>query len=480
MINFTNTAIRRNNEIVLRNINWQIAPNENWIITGPTGSGKSTLLESILRKHFASEGSITHTIFKDRFREYIALVPSDYSFNQFLSQNAQYYQQRYNAFDDEAIATTKEILMTIADEKSVEEVAKVLNISHLLERKIIKLSTGETRRTLIAVAMLRKPDVLLLDNPFGGLDVASRKLLHEALKNIIKSGKQVIMATNEMDDSFGYFDKVLVLEKGRVTKITSPQTPLQSGEGLNLKLAGVQSELFNPEFSSKGNPFKTAIKFKDVSVRYGEDEILKNINWAIKQGEKWALLGPNGSGKSTLLSLMYADNPQAYAHNITLFDKRRGTGETIWDIKRRMGFLSSEFHLHYKEHLPCFEVIATGFFDTVGLHKVLNQAQLEQIDRFLKLFDIEHIKQKYFRTVSFGEQRLVLLARALIKNPEFLILDEPTQSLDYTFKDKVKQILDVIYTNTDTTIIYVTHTTEDIPTCINKKIFLGNGAIVRP
>ncbi|MCU0327089.1 MAG: ATP-binding cassette domain-containing protein, partial [Spirosomaceae bacterium] len=96
MINFTNTAIRRNNEIVLRNINWQIAPNENWIITGPTGSGKSTLLESILRKHFASEGSITHTVYKDRFREHIALVPSDYSFNQFLSQNAQYYQQRYN------------------------------------------------------------------------------------------------------------------------------------------------------------------------------------------------------------------------------------------------------------------------------------------------------------------------------------------------------------------------------------------------
>lgn len=458
MIKFENASIRRNGEIVLQNINWEIAPKENWLIVGATGSGKSTLLESILRKHIVAEGSITHMVYQDQFRKYIAQVPNDYSFNQFLTQNAQYYQQRYNAFDNEVVATTKEILLEIADEKTVEEIAKTLNISHLLDRHIIKLSTGETRRTLIAVAMLKNPEVLLLDNPFGGLDVASRKLLHDALKNIIKQGKQIIMTVNQANEEFNYFDRVFELKHKKHSHLSQSNF--------------VRLDIPVSKPISLSNKFKIAIRFKNVNIQYGENIILENVNWTVKRGEKWALLGPNGSGKSTLLSLMYADNPQAYAHNITLFDKRRGTGETIWDIKKRMGFMSSEFHLHYKEHLPCFEVIATGFFDTVGLHKILKEEQLEKIDYFLELFDIQHIKHKFFKQVSFGEQRLVLLARAMIKNPEFLILDEPTQNLDIAHRERIKEILNEIYQDSDTTIIYVTHTTEDIPKCINKVKYL--------
>jgi molybdate transport system ATP-binding protein len=475
LIKFENVSIRRNGEIVLQNINWEIAPNENWLIVGATGSGKSTLLESILRKHNIVEGSIQYSIYKDQFRKYIAQVPNDYSFNQFLIQNIQYYQQRYNAFDNEVVATVKEILLEIADESTVNEMAKALNISHLLDRHIIKLSTGETRRTLIAVSMLKYPEVLLLDNPFGGLDADSRALLHDALKNIINQGKQVIMTVNEVSDEFGYFDKV------------KPLPTLPDREGFTINQS--KTDLTTSKIFFEGKPLITvnkgkalpigegwegliAVRFKNVTIRYGENIILENVNWTVKRGEKWALLGPNGSGKSTLLSLMYADNPQAYAFNITLFDKRRGTGETIWDIKKRMGFLSSEFHLHYKEHLPCFEVIATGIFDTVGLHKILNEEQLQRIDYFLQLFDIQHIKHKFFRQVSFGEQRLVLLARAMIKNPEFLILDEPTQNLDLAQREKVKAILDDIYHESGTTIIYVTHTIEDIPKCIDKIKYL--------
>ncbi len=450
LIKFENASIRRNGEIVLKNIDWEIAPKENWLIVGSTGSGKSTLLESILRKHIVAKGSISHTVYKENFRKYIAQVPTDYSFNQFLTQNAQYYQQRYNAFDNERVATTQEILLEIADENAVFEIAKTLNISHLLDRHVIKLSTGETRRMMIAVAMLKNPKVLLLDNPFGGLDVESRKLLHEALKSVMQQGKQVIMALNETNDEFGYFERIFRLESN-ANQLNS-QKPIQ--------------------LEQKESDFKIAIRFKNVTVKYGENVILENINWTIKRGEKWALLGPNGSGKSTLLSLMYADNPQAYAHNITLFDKRRGTGETIWDIKKRMGFLSSEFHLHYKEHLPCFEVIATGIFDTVGLHKILNEEHIQKVDCFLQLFDIQHIKHKFFKQISFGEQRLVLLARAMIKNPEFLILDEPTQNLDATHREKIKEILNEIYRNLPTTIIYVTHTTEDIPACVTKFKYL--------
>ena len=209
-----------------------------------------------------------------------------------------------------------------------------------------------------------------------------------------------------------------------------------------------------------------------VSIRYGKRTILKDINWEVRNGEKWALFGPNGAGKSTLLSLVYADNPQSYANTLYLFDKKRGTGESIWDIKKRIGYVSPEMHLYCMENVPALQIVASGYFDSVGLFRKCSQEQEEGALRWMELFGIKALKERSFLTLSSGEQRLVLLARAFVKDPDLIILDEPLHGLDISNKRKAAAIIDRFCSRLGKTLVYVTHYPQELPACVNKQIVL--------
>ena len=215
----------------------------------------------------------------------------------------------------------------------------------------------------------------------------------------------------------------------------------------------------------------------NVCISYNEKHILKNIDWKVKKGEKWSVSGHNGSGKSTLVSLISADNPQSFANDIYIFDKKKGSGESIWDIKKNIGFVSPEMHLYFDKSFTAFETIASGLFDTIGLFKKLNNEQVELILSWIKGLGIEHIKDRYLHQLSLGEQRIVMLARALIKCPPLLILDEPCQGLDNKQVHFFKELIDFIATETDMTLIYISHFKEDIPSCVSKQLHLENGMI---
>jgi molybdate transport system ATP-binding protein len=182
--------------------------------------------------------------------------------------------------------------------------------------------------------------------------------------------------------------------------------------------------------------------------------------------------------KSTLLSLITADNPQAYANEIYLFDRKRGSGDSIWDIKKNIGYLSPELHLYFQQNETCFQTIASGFFDTIGLFRKPNIAQTELVLNWMKILHIAHVAEKYMNQLSLGEQRLVLLARALVKNPPLLILDEPCQGLDAQQTTFVKEIIDRFCSSNNRTLIYVSHYQADIPSSINNYIELENGSII--
>jgi molybdate transport system ATP-binding protein len=192
----------------------------------------------------------------------------------------------------------------------------------------------------------------------------------------------------------------------------------------------------------------------------------------VNRGERWAIKGPNGAGKSTLISLITADNPQAYSQNITLFDRKRGTGESIWDIKRKIGYLSPELHLYFKEGGSCFSVVASGLFDTLGLFKRLSDEQTSQVNHWMQVMGIAHLKERSFLQISGGEQRMVLITRALVKNPELLILDEPCQGLDRVQTEHLKSVLDYLAENSEMTLLYVSHYDRDIPSCVNQVLEL--------
>ncbi|NBO58028.1 MAG: ATP-binding cassette domain-containing protein [Chitinophagia bacterium] len=220
-----------------------------------------------------------------------------------------------------------------------------------------------------------------------------------------------------------------------------------------------------------------AVRMNNVSISYNGKQILDKIDWKVRKGERWSISGHNGAGKSTLVSLITADNPQAFANEIFIFDKKKGSGESIWDIKRNIGFVSPEMHLYFDKSFTAFETIASGLFDTIGLFRKLNSEQVDLITTWMKGLDIEHIKDRYLHQLSLGQQRIVMLARALVKCPPLLILDEPCQGLDNEQVNFFKQLIDVIADETDMTLIYISHFNEDIPSCVSKQLHLENGMI---
>jgi molybdate transport system ATP-binding protein len=224
--------------------------------------------------------------------------------------------------------------------------------------------------------------------------------------------------------------------------------------------------------------FSFAVKLEHTTIRYGETVVLDDINWQVRKGERWSVSGPNGAGKSTLLSLITADNPQAYANQIWLFDRRRGTGETIWEIKKNIGFVSPELHLYFDTATTVFDVIASGLFDTMGLFRMPDDEQIAVVTLWMQLLSLQELRSRRLVQLSTGGQRMVLLARALIKNPPMLILDEPCQGLDDEQTAYFRELVTTLCETFGTTLIYVSHYQQELPSCIDHWLRLGKGRVV--
>jgi molybdate transport system ATP-binding protein len=212
------------------------------------------------------------------------------------------------------------------------------------------------------------------------------------------------------------------------------------------------------------------VELRDVTVAYGGEPILNNLNWTVRAGERWAVLGPNGSGKTTLLSLLCGDHPQAYGNHVALFGRRRGTGESIWDVKRDVGLLSPELHLYFTEPLTAEQVAGTGFFDVLVRRRV-DDAQAATVRELFGRLGIAHLADRPFRQLSTGEQRLVLFVRALVKRPKLLILDEPFQSLDDAAIRTARDWLDREL-RPGQTLLFVTHLRDEIPRSVTRTLSL--------
>lgn len=196
------------------------------------------------------------------------------------------------------------------------------------------------------------------------------------------------------------------------------------------------------------------------------------LDWSVNRGEKWALSGENGAGKSTLLSLICADNPQSYACDITLFGYKRGSGESIWDIKKHIGYVSPEMHRSYLKNLPAIEIVASGLHDSIGLYKKVKDEDLQICEWWMDIFGVKELKDRSFLQLSSGEQRMILLVRAFVKDPELLVLDEPLHGLDLYNRRLVKDIIETFCQRPSKTLVMVTHYEEELPDCIDHRLFL--------
>jgi molybdate transport system ATP-binding protein len=325
--------------------------------------------------------------------------------------------------------------------------------------------------------MLQNPQVVILDNPFIGLDIAGRMKLQSALNQLAQIGKKIILVCNPKDFP-QCITHVALLNKGKLLNHGPKETILEQIQSEQLTSIPTLNSSINKLYCSNYNAFKIAVELRNVNIQYHQQYILSDINLQIKKGEKWCIVGPNGSGKSTLLSLITADNPQAFANQIWLFDKRKGSGESIWDIKKKIGHVSPELHLFFDKGSEVKDVVASGLFDTIGLFRKLSTEDEETIDSWMNATGIKSFKNKRLHQLSLGEQRLVMLTRALVKSPPLLILDEPYQGLDQNQTHLFKQILEAICNIKTVTMIYVSHYQEDIPLQINHFLFLEKGRII--
>ena len=449
---------------VLNDISFTLAEDDCLAIVGPVGSGKTTLAKALSGRLFRT-GTVYFKSRTNRVHPSILLVEQQHHFKNRSNMQDFYLQQRFNSADAGDAYTIREEL-SHEDEVSLAYWLGFFMLDHLRDKPLVTLSNGENKRLQLVKSVLRDPDWLILDNPFLGLDAEGREILSACLEKLRENSVQFILI-NSPAALPACVNRVIYLENG----LAAWDGPVSAYESFRrVDKFDFNHTVMDDLIASAQvyEPFQLAVRMNNVTISYGEKVILSGIYWEVKSGARWALSGPNGAGKSTLLSLITADNPQAYAQNIILFDRKRGTGESIWDIKKRIGYVSPELHVYFREPANVFNVVGSGLFDTLGVYKKITEAQKKRIERWLGVFGISHLSQRMFQQISTGEQRMVLLARALVKNPPLLILDEPCQGLDEEQIHRVKEILNYICLNSQTTLIYVSHYSSDIPDCVNQ------------
>lgn len=471
-------TVQKSGKTVLDNVSFSVNKGECLAIIGSSGSGKSTLIKALTEKYFC-KGSIDFYT-KDGITPRISTISHQHHFKNLSNTSSFYYQQRFNSSDSEDALTVNDALINLGvPEKSIKETLALLGISHAQFTRLIQLSNGEHKRFQLAKAVLLNAQWLLLDSPYTGLDVAARKLLNEIIDKLISKGIHVLLVTSAADVPEA-ITHIALLENGALKEkipyaefkkrkqdlVVKNQLPV-----LDINLL----EKMAPAYSYAD--FLVAIDMVDTSVEYDKKKILDNINWKVIKGECWNVSGHNGSGKSTLLSLVTGDNPQAFANEIYLFDRKKGSGESIWDIKQKIGYVSPELHHYFDSGISCFDVVASGLFDTIGLFKQLSEKQKMIVHQWMMLMQINKFDKKLFRQLSNGEQRLVLLTRALVKNPPLLILDEPCQGLDQEVSAWFIALINDICVSMKKTLVYVSHYEEEIPSCVTKTLKLRQGKI---
>ena len=439
------------------------------VIAGKNGSGKTLFIDQ-LRKTMAS----------DRVR-YIAFTDS-YGVN----VDGQYYLQlRWNQHDiDHETPTVGELLERayhLAGDDNEERrnlqqhLYELFHMAPLLDKYIISLSSGELRKFQLTKTLFANPRLLIMDNPFIGLDAETRNQLSDLLIMLVhERDMDIMLVLSKTDGIPPYVTEVIEVKDGtaQIPRSRSDYYARQEPVPAHVLPQDRQEALLSLPYHDNDYDCQRVVDMHDVSIRYGERIILKDVNWTVMNGERWALSGQNGSGKSTLLSLVCADNPQSYACDITLFDRPRGSGESIWDIKRHIGYVSPEMHRSYKRNLPAIRIVASGLMDSIGLYAIPDKKDYDTCRWWLDLFGIGHLADRPFLQLSSGEQRLVLLARAFVKDPQLLILDEPLHGLDLWNRRLVKDIIETFCQRRNKTMIMVTHYQEELPANITHSLWL--------
>lgn len=445
LMKFYNFEVTINNNIISIP-DWTIRSGENWAVIGNNGSGKSLLGEVL-------------TTFDNKYKTgYIS----------FEKANELLEEERKN---DDTDFMDKEDAGTLVKD-FLQSANAVFSVEDIKDRGIKYLSTGELVKVLILKELESNPDYLILDEPYDGLDIASQKILYNLITKLIDSEINLILILNRESDIHPDISHLAFIHKNRVILTGNRDEILNSESFNNIRhFSGNLPETL-PGIDRVCDKTELLILLKNVSIAFGETKVLKDINWQVKSGEHYKVIGPNGSGKSTLLKIVSADNSQSYGQDIKLFGYQRGSGESIWDIKQHVGIVSSALQKDYRVSISILNVVLSGFYDSIGLYEKPTPLEISEANEWLNLIGFSSRKNNSFKELSYGEQRLILIIRGMVKHPKVLILDEPCLGLDQVNRELILMLIESLAKKGKTTLLYVSHRVEDYIPSIKKELHL--------
>lgn len=456
-IKLENLTVDFDDRFTLRAIDWRVDPDQHWAVCGPNGSGKSALAATLV-----GDGRVVDGRIRNR--------PGHVGVVSFEAQAALIEAERRK--DDADLldvvsegTPVREILAeTCRDEALQAELVEGFGFAPLLERSFRKLSSGETRKVLLIRAFASRPELLVLDEPYEGLDVESCAWLDALLARFAKQ-VPVVLVLNRFDEIPDFVTHVAYMDGGRLAHQVARDDPAAMAD-LRQLLHLQTTDLSIPAADTRPKrPVLEAdeplVRLRDARIAYGDKVIFEGLDWRVHPGQHWQVTGPNGSGKTCLLNLITGDHPQCYVNDIRVFGMQRGSGESIWDIKQYIGYVSSALQWEYKVSVSVRNAIISGFYDSIGIYQKYTDVQKQIADDWLALLHMTPLANRPFNELSFGDQRLILIARAMVKHPPLLILDEPCLGLDDLNRQLVLALIEKICAGSETTVLYVNHRPQD-------------------
>lgn len=461
MIEIRNVDVMKAGRALLKNFSWRIGPGENWIIEGSNGSGKTLLLEVLSGKLHATRGEIHYDFIKgttwdERFSERkrsITYIPA-HALRLFIDGHDLFYQQRYYAFDNSRGPTVRDVLSDDFDNMTALDLPQGMSLTSLLDVEVSRLSNGQLKKLLIIKSFLQGiPRLLLLDYPFEGLDFKSRENLSSFIDYISqRHGVQVVVVSHQYRPLC--INRSLTLNNFNIENIAAVhgQAPVT-----------VHS---NTKMVTSGGTYDSVemIRIHNLNLSYGGHVIFNNFDWVVRKGERWALTGRNGAGKTTLFSLIFADHPQAYAQEIYLFGRRRGSGDSIWDIKKRINYLGPE-------QANFLDVSVLNLPARHYIESFISGSDNGRLQHLVHYFDVGGFIDKRINTLSSGELQLLMVFVCFLSDKELWLLDEPFQFLDPGMKSKLTAYLST-HLNNDVTLILITHNDDDLALWTDRRMQL--------